>query len=377
EVIEKGTIVIRDNTIEQIGNSSSVSIPAGALVYDMSGKTIMPGMVDAHAHIGAFRYGLPAEQNWKLMANLAFGVTTVHDPSANTETVFTLSELQKAGKITGPGIYSTGFILYGADGDFKAVINNLEDAKSNIRRTKAFGATSVKSYNQPRRDQRQQVLQAAREYRMNVVPEGGSTFYHNMTMIIDGHTGIEHNIPVAPVYKDVIELWSRSQVGYTPTLIVNYGGMNGEYYYYQRDPVWENEKLLTYSPRSIIDSRSRHRTMVPLEEYDNGHILVSEVATRLSESGVKVNLGAHGQLQGLGAHWELWMIKRGGMSELEALKAATNHAADYIGAGPDVGSLEAGKLAHLIILDKNPLKDIENTRIIDKDMINRRLFEPE
>src|SRR5690606_1030710 len=161
------------------------------------------------------------------------------------------------------------------------------------------------------------------------------------------------------------------------TLIVNYGGMNGEYYYYQRDPVWENEKLLTYSPRSIIDSRSRHRTMVPLEEYDNGHILVSEVATRLSEAGVKVNLGAHGQLQGLGAHWELWMIKHGGMSELEALKAATIHAADYIGAGQDVGSLEAGKLADLIILDKNPLEDIENTRFIDKVMINGRLFEAE
>ncbi len=246
KVIENGTILINNNKIEAIGTAAEVSIPTGTKVYAAEGKTIMPGMVDAHAHVGAFRYGLPTQQYWPFMANLAFGVTTAHDPSANTETVFTLSELQKNGQLVGPRLFSTGFILYGADGDFKAVINNLEDARSSIRRTKAFGAKSVKSYNQPRRDQRQQVLQAARELGINVVPEGGSTFYHNLTQVIDGHSGIEHNIPVAPVYKDVLEIWGKSGTGYTPTLIVNYGGMNGEFYYYERDNVWENKKLLTF-----------------------------------------------------------------------------------------------------------------------------------
>lgn len=153
--------------------------------------------------------------------------------------------------------------------------------------------------------------------------------------------------------------------------------MNGEYYYYQRDNVWENEKLLTFSPRSVIDSRSRHRTMVPIEEYKNGHILVSEAVHTLAEAGVKVNMGAHGQLQGLGAHWELWMLHQGGMSELEALKAATINAAEYIGAGEDIGSLEKGKLADLLILDKNPLDNIENSRFIDQVMINGRLYDAE
>jgi len=309
------------------------------------------------------------------MANLAFGVTTAHDPSANTETVFALSELQKAGELVGPRLYSTGFILYGADGDFKAVINSLDDARSSIRRTKAFGATSVKSYNQPRRDQRQQVLKAARELGINVVPEGGSTFYHNITMVIDGHTGVEHNIPVAPVYKDVLEIWGKSGSGYTPTLVVNYGGLNGEYYYYQRDNVWENEKLLKFTPRRIIDSRSRHRTMVPGEEYDNGHILVSGTAKQLTDAGVKVNMGAHGQLQGLAAHWETWMMAAGGMTNMEALKTATINAAEYIGAGADIGSLKAGKLADLIILTENPLDDIENTQTVEKVMINGRLYD--
>lgn len=375
QVIENGTIIINENKIEAIGKTGEIKIPANAKIYDVTGKTIMPGIVDSHAHVGGFRYGLTTQKHWQFYANLAFGVTTAHDPSANTETVFTLAEMIKSGEMVGPRLYSTGFILYGADGDFKAVVNNLEDARSSIRRTKAFGALSVKSYNQPRREQRQQVIQAAREEGIFVVPEGGSTFYHNMTMIMDGHTGIEHNIPVAPVYKDIIELWSHSNTGYTPTLIVNYGGMNGEYYWYQKDNIWENEKLLKYSPRSIVDARSRNRTMIPLEEYENGHILTSKTAKALTDAGVKVNLGAHGQLQGLGAHWELWMLQQGGMTNMEALRAATMNGAEYLGMGSDIGSLKTGKLADMIVLNKNPLEDIQNSNSVIYTMVNGRLYD--
>ncbi len=374
-VIENGSILINGNKIEALGSATEISIPKDAKVYDVSGKTIMPGIVDAHAHIGGFRYGLATQKHWQLYANLAFGVTTAHDPSANTESIFTLSELIKSGEMVGPRLYSTGIILYGADGDFKAVVNNLEDARSAIRRTKAFGAKSVKSYNQPRRDQRQQVMQAAKELGINVVPEGGSTFYHNMSMLMDGHTGIEHNIPVAPVYKDVLELWKTSKSGYTPTLIVNYGGMNGEYYFYQKDNVWENKRLLQYTPRAIVDARARHRTMVPDEEYENGHMLVSRTATALTNEGVKVNLGAHGQLQGLGAHWELWLLSHGGMTNMQALRAATLNGAEYIGAGKEIGSLKEGKLADLIVLDANPLENIRNTESVRYTMVNGRLFD--
>lgn len=377
EVIENGSILIEGNKIVQIGNFSEVTIPKNAKVYDVSGKTIMPGMVDAHAHIGAFRYGLTPKKHWPFYANLAFGVTTAHDPSALSETVFGMAELIKSGEMVGPRLYSTGIILYGAEGAFKAEINSLDDARSALRRTKAFGATSVKSYNQPRREQRQQVMQAAKELDINVVPEGGSTFFHNMNMIVDGHTGIEHNIPVAPVYKDIKTLWGNSNTGYTPTLIVNYGGINGEYYFYDKTNVWENERLLNFTPRSIIDSRSRHRTTLPEEEYENGPVLVSETAKELSDLGVKVNMGAHGQLQGLGAHWELWLIQMGGMSNMEALKTATINSAEYIGMGSEIGSLEEGKLADLLVLEENPLEDIRNTNTIIYTMVNGRLYDSE
>jgi len=375
EVIENGTIIVNENKIANIGKD--IEIPKDAKVLDMQGKTIMPGLVDVHAHLFAFRDGLSPQKEWAYYANLAYGVTTTHDPSANTEMVFSQSEMVKAGTMVGPRIFSTGTILYGADGDFKAIVNNITDARSAIKRTAAFGAFSVKSYNQPRREQRQQIIQAAREQQIMVVPEGGSFFFHNMSMILDGHTGIEHNIPVAPLFNDVLQLWSASKTGYTPTLIVCYGAVNGEYYWYQKTNVWEKKRVLQFMPRSIVDARSRHRTMIPDEEFENGHILVSKSCKKLTDAGVKVNLGSHGQLQGLGAHWELWMLSQGGMSNMQVLHAGTMNGASYLGMDKEIGSLEKGKLADLIILDKNPLEDIHNTETISYTMINGRLYDAE
>lgn len=374
-VIENGTILINENKIENIGNTSDVNIPDDAKIYDATGKTIMPGIIDVHAHLHTSPDGVSPQQDWAYYANLAFGVTTSHDPSSNTEMVFSQAEMIKTGLMVGPRLYSTGTILYGADGDFKAVINNLDDARSHLRRMKAVGAFSVKSYNQPRREQRQQIIQAARELNMEVVPEGGSTFFTDMSMITDGHTGIEHNIPVLPVYKDVLNFWNASKTAYTPTLIVSFGGQSGENYWYDRTNVWENEHLLNFTPKAIIDERSRRR---PTSEYgDYGHIDVSRAVYDISRGGTKINLGAHGQLQGLGAHWELWMLAQGGMKPIDCIKSATINGAEYLGMDKEIGSLKIGKLADLIVLNANPLDDIRNSEKIKYTMINGRLYDSE
>ncbi|MCH8569323.1 MAG: amidohydrolase family protein [Balneolales bacterium] len=374
-IFESGTILVNGNRIQAVGTADQVEIPGGTFVVDAEGKTVMPGIIDVHAHIGNFRHGLSPQQQWEYFANLGFGVTTVHDPSSNTEMIFSQAEMVRAGHMTGPRIFSTGRILYGAEGDFKAVINTLEDARSAIRRTAAFGAHSVKSYNQPRRDQRQMVMQAARELDILVVPEGGSTFTHNMSMVIDGHTGIEHNIPIYPVYKDVLTLWGNTSVGYTPTLVVNYGSVSGEYYWYQHTNVWENERLQSFMPRGLIDSRSRHRTMIPYEEYEAGHIRSAALAKALYDEGVLVNVGGHGQLQGLAAHWEFWMFEQGGMSPIEALRSATINGAAYIGMDRHLGSLERGKLADLILIDGNPIENLRDTEFVTHTMLNGRLYD--
>jgi Tol biopolymer transport system component/imidazolonepropionase-like amidohydrolase len=371
EIIPNATILIDRNRIKSVGPSATVPVPPGTHVVDVAGKTIMPGIIDVHAH-GNFE-GWTPQTNWRFYANLAYGVTTMHDPSASTDAVFYNSEMIKAGLMVAPRLYSTGTVLYGAEGSLKAIVDNFEDAMSHLRRMKAVGAFSVKSYNQPRRDQRQEIIEAARSLKMMVVPEGGSTFFWNMTMVLDGHTGVEHNLPVVPLYNDVIQVIAKSQTGLTPTLIVNYGGLFGENYWYQNTKVWENERLLTYTPREVIDSRSRRRIMANDDDYS--FIETSKTLKSVLDAGGRVQLGAHGQLQGLGAHWELWMLQLGGMTPMQALHCATISGASYLGLDKDLGSLESGKLADLVVMDKNPLENIRNSNSVRYVMMNGRLFD--
>ena len=149
--------------------------------------------------------------------------------------------------------------------------------------------------------------------------------------------------------------------------------MSGEYYWYQHTNVWENEQLLRFTPREVVDARSRRRTMAPAEDFN--HVLISKGAKQIADAGGMVLLGAHGQLQGLGAHWELWMLQQGGMTPMEALRAATADGARYLGLDRDLGSLEKGKLADLVVLDRNPLEDIRNSQTASMVMLNGRLYD--
>jgi hypothetical protein len=265
--------------------------------------------------------------------NLALGVTAAHDPSNSNEMIFT-----------------------------------------DARRQKAVGAVSVKSYNQRRRDARQWILEAAGAEGLNVVPEGGSTFNTNMSQVIDGHTTIEHNVPLATLYDDVVGVWGETDVAYTPTFLVAYGGLSGEFYFYEHWNVWENERLLTFTPQGTVDARSRRRIKAAGDD-DYHFLAVAAHARRLNQEGVLTNIGAHGQLQGLGAHWEIWSYALGGMSAMDALRSATINPAKSLGLDADLGSIEEGKLADLLLLGANPLDDIHNTQHIDLVMVNGRLFD--
>ncbi|MCK9488870.1 MAG: amidohydrolase family protein [Xanthomonadales bacterium] len=373
EIIEGGTLVVRGDRIAAVGPTSDVQVPAGARVIDAGGRTLGPGIIDVHAHANHFHSGPNPQANWSYYANLAYGITTMHDPSASTEAVFTQAELVRAGINVGPRVFSTGTILYGADGAFKAVVNSLDDARSHLRRMKANGAFSVKSYNQPRRDQRQQINQAARELDMLVVMEGGSTFYHNLNMIVDGATGVEHNLPVAPLYNDVIRMWAATNVGNTPTLVVSYGGVSGEFWAYQHDEIWKKDKLLRFFPREQLDARSIRRQTMPDEEYYHPHVARS--LKQLHDAGVPIQVGGHGQMQGLSPHWEMWLLSHGGFSNHEILQIATLNGARYLGLERDLGSLEPGKRADLVLFGADPLENIRNSEEVDYVMVNGRLFD--
>ena len=373
EVIENATIVIEDDRISAVGSSAAVSIPDGAEVFDIGGKTVMPGLIDVHAHLGYGVLDINPTREWRYYANLAYGVTTTHDPSASTHTVFSQSEMVAAGRMVGPRIFSTGFILYGAEIRDKAVINSYADALSHVRRLKELGAFSVKSYVQPRRDQRQWIIRAARAEDMLVVPEGGGDFPLNMGMILDGHSGIEHALSLGDLYNDVITLFARSRSGYTGTLLVAYGGQVGENWFYQHHDVWKNTKLQSYFPPRRIDARARRRTMSAEDDFN--HKSVASHQNDIHIAGGLITLGAHGQLQGLGAHWEMWALTHGGMPAHAALQVATINGAEYLGMSDHLGSIEPGKLADLIVLERNPLDAIENSDSVSMSIINGVVYD--
>ncbi|KAA5545540.1 amidohydrolase family protein [Roseiconus nitratireducens] len=374
-VLENATVLIRGNRIEAVGPADQIQIPDSATRIELKGQIVLPGFIDTHAHGAQATHGITPQHNWLDYARLAFGVTTIHDPSNDTHSIFAASEMTKAGLINAPRTFSTGTILYGATGAAKAEIDSLSDAEFHLRRMKAVGAFTVKSYNQPRRDQRQQVLTAARKLNMMVVPEGGSTFMHNMSMIVDGHTGIEHTLPVQTAYDDVMDLWRDTGVGYTPTLNVAYGGLSGEQYWYQIDDLWLHTRLQTFIPPDVLNPRARRREKSPLEDYN--HIRVAEIARQVVEQGGLVQAGGHGQLPGICTHWEMWSFVQGGMTPMQALQCGTINGAKYLGLDGDLGSLEAGKLADVIVLRSgaDPSKNIRDSEKVQYVIANGQVFE--
>jgi Tol biopolymer transport system component/imidazolonepropionase-like amidohydrolase len=364
EVIPRGTILVEGERIKAVGPEEAVPVPAAARVVDVSGRTIIPGMIDAHAHLHYSTLDVFPERPWKYLANLAYGVTTTHDPSASTHEAFGQAEMVEAGLLTGPRIFSTGFVLYGADNPGRAMVKSLDDARRHVRRLKALGAFTVKSYMQPRREQRQWILQAAREEGMMVVPEGGGDLEMDMTMVLDGHTTIEHSLPVTPLRKDIVTLLSQSGTAYTPTLLVAYGGLSGDRWFHQHHEIWKDEKLLRHVPQGVVDRLGRIRSVMATDE-DWHHLDVAASAKKIVDAGGKVCLGGHGQMQGLGPHWEIWAFVQGGMTPLQALRVATSAPAQALGLDRDLGSIEPGKLADFVVLARDPLSRIENTDSVE------------
>ena len=374
EIINDGVVLIDGKRIKAVGTRSAVKIPSGAEVIDVTGKTVMPGLVDAHAHGPQGSNEIIPQQNWKNYATLSLGVTTIHDPSNDTTEIFAASELQKAGDIVGPRIFSTGSILYGASAaGYTSHVDSLDDAKFQLERLQKVGAFSVKSYNQPRRNQRQQIIQAGRELGMMVVPEGGSLLQHNLSMVADGHTSLEHSISTATIYDDIRQFWQQSETAYVPTLVVAYGGISGEHYWYDKTEVWKHPRLSKYVPSNVLAPRSMRRTTAPEHHYN--HKNVASIAKEMQDMGVLVGIGAHGQREGLAAHWEMWMMAQGGMTPLQALRTATIDPAKHLGLDAHIGSLKAGKLADIIVIDGDVANDIRVSDKVTHIMINGRIYD--
>jgi Tol biopolymer transport system component/imidazolonepropionase-like amidohydrolase len=369
EVIEKGDVVVTDNRIVAVGATGKVTRPAGAKVVDVTGKTIIPGFVDVHAHMWPPR-DLHQKQVWQYLANLAYGVTTTRDPQSATTDVYAYADLVETGDILGPRVFTTGPGVFSGVGlDDKDSVNNY------IKRYRdAYKTDTLKQYVVGDRNVRQMVAMACTDNKITPTTEGALDMKLNLSQMIDGYSGHEHSLPLQPIYGDVAQFVAKTKTFYTPTILVAYGGPWAENYFFQTTDVVNNQRLARFIPRELMNGMMRRRGQwFRPEEYSFQSI--AKGAADVVKAGGKVGIGGHGQMQGLGVHWEIWAMNSGGMSNHDTLKVATIFGAEAIGLNQDVGSLETGKLADLIILDKNPLTDIKNTDSIRWVMKNGELFE--
>ncbi|MGH7673479.1 MAG: amidohydrolase family protein [Gemmatimonadales bacterium] len=366
EVVEDGDVVVTSNRVVSVGPRGPA--PPGARVIDVAGKSIIPGFVDVHAHPWP-TWGIHETQVWKYLANLAWGVTTTRDPQTATTDVLTYADLVETGEILGPRVYHTGPGVFW-DENFQS----LDDARNALKRYSEFyGINTIKMYMTGNRKQRQWVIMAAKELGLMPTIEGGLDFKMNLTAVTDGYPGHEHSYPIMPLYRDAVQLIAQSGITYTPTLLVSYGGPWSENYFYERYDIHEDPKVRRFVPHEEIDRRAERRPWFRENQYVFPRI--AGAANAILQAGGRVGLGGHGQLDGLGDHWELWAMAAGGMTPHDVLRVATSHGAHAIGMERDLGSLEPGKLADLIVLDANPLEDIHNTNAIRYVMKNGRLYE--
>ena len=380
EILDSADVVVTDNRIVAVGKTGEVDVPEGAHVVDVSGKTLLPGFVDTHYHAQWLVPEIHPEQTWQYLTNLAFGVTTTRDPQTGSTDILSYQDRVEMGGMLGPRTYSTGPGVFIQDN-----IRDAEHAKTVLRKySEYYDTKTLKMYMAGNRQQRQWIIQAAKELKLMPTTEGGLDYRLDLTHVMDGYPGVEHALPVAPIYSDVVRLFKASQTTNSPTLLVSYGGPFGENYFYTTETVHDDAKLRRFAPHASVDARSRRRGPgAGGSPGGAGWFLKDEYVfpkhaqfvKRMLEDSARVGVGSHGQLQGLGYHWELWALGSGGASNHDVLRAATILGAEAIGFGQDIGSVETGKFADLLVFDADPLADLRNSVRIRYVMKNGRLYE--
>ncbi len=368
-VIPDADLVIVDDRIAAVGKRGSVPLPQGAHIIDETGRFIVPGFIDNHIHWGSIRRGILDTECWEFQAALAYGITATLDPSSLSIDTFAYQDMLDAGMMIGSRVYTTGPALF----SFNNIVTE-EDALNDLRRNTDFYRTgNLKEYRTGNRRVRELVIEAARKLGMLTTTEGALDMKLDMTQIQDGIPGNEHAYSAVPIADDIVQLFAKTGVSYTPTLQISNGGMWGQDYFFSHESPYLDGKLRHFTPHFVLARKMERLHWGQMEEYS--FPLVAEGAARIQRAGGLVAVGSHGEVPGLGYHFELQALAMGGMTPKEVLWAATMGGAKTIGRDGELGSLVSGKYADLIVLDKDPAQDIKNTLSIGFVMKNGILYD--
>ena len=358
--IESGDVVIEGSRIRCVGDCESEDADR---VVDLSGKTLIPGLVDLHAHHTTERSGVVPQHRPESALALAYGVTTVVDPATDEYSAHALGEMIATGQLVGPRTYSSGNLLItsGRAWGPRWEIRSQEPAEYQVGRRKDWGAITIKNYRQARRAQHQSIIEAARRRNISVTSEGGP-LYFDIGLAMDGQTGWEHLIALLPIYGDVAQFFGQARIHYSPTAIVA-GHIDGSMEYYRpRQGLLDDPKYNRFMPRSAL--RTMHAGVRDMEKSEFSFPIIAEGLADIVRAGGYGAIGEHGNQPGMGEHWEIWGYAEA-LTPLEALTVATLHGAHFVGLDEELGSIEVGKLADIVVLASNPLEDIRSTADID------------
>ncbi len=369
-VIEPGTIVLKGQRITAIGRTNEVGIPPDAIVVDAAGETIIPGLVDTHYHriggsggaIGLSSFKLP-NPNFNDYSAIQYGVTTAWEPGgpANDGSPAT-ADLQRAGRILGPrwSQSATGAVGYPWD-----QLTTYSKTLAAVMQHEELGVSVLKEYNTPTRQQQQWLSMAAHQLNLGISSHLQS-LNGMLTRVVDGYTGGDHPHIQIPFYKDVRELLRRSGYVWAPNIVLSSGSVGGykdtECYFWndlreKRPREYDHLKDMKSSSCDGLESDAES-TGVPYSVHRVSR--AAKQAAMAANSGVHVAVSGH-NMPGLRLHQEMWFLSKGGMPIDDILRAATMGNAEKLGLQEEIGSLEPGKIADLLVLDENPLAGILNT----------------